>query len=137
MSDDAGEKKIIIDEDWKSQVEAEKEASQADEAGEKKIIVDEDWKSQVAAEKEAIEQGDQPGDATKAADAAEMPQASFSMLVSMLATEAMIGLGQLPHPVTGEATASPEHATYFIDSLGMLEEKPRQPVARRSTHDGR
>lgn len=97
-----------------------------DNAGEKKIIIDEDWKSQVAAEKEALEQGQQqPGDATKAADAAEMPQASFSMLVSMLATEAMIGLGQLPHPVTGEATAAPEHATYFIDTLGMLDEKTK------------
>ncbi|NOZ41140.1 MAG: DUF1844 domain-containing protein [Planctomycetes bacterium] len=91
---------------------------------EKKILIDDDWKSQVAAEKEALKQ-----EATTESPAGEppmqMPPASFEMLVTTLATEAMVALGQFPNPATQEVSLSPDHASYAIDMLAMLEEKTK------------
>jgi len=90
----------------------------------KKIIIDDDWKSQVAAEKEALkEEAASPQPATEMP--LEMPPASLEMLVTTLATEAMVALGQFPNPATQELSLSPEHARYAIDMLTMLEEKTK------------
>jgi len=64
---------------------------------EKKIIIDDDWKSQVAAEKEELkrEAVEQPTESPQP-QPQEMPPASFEMLMTMFATEAMAALGQLP-----------------------------------------
>lgn len=104
---------------------------------EKKIIIDEDWKSRVEAEREAALRAKE-GDAVAPAPAAEspmsdehdhpampMPPASFEMLVTTLATEAMIGLGQIPHPMTGKLHPDPAQARYAIDMLEMLAEKTK------------
>lgn len=101
---------------------------------EKKIIVDEDWKSRVAAEKEAAVR--EPRSTTAESGSSDaipqgpsggemppMPPASFEMLVTTLATEAMIGLGQIPHPMTGKVHADASQAKYAIDMLEMLSEK--------------
>jgi hypothetical protein len=101
-------KKIIIDEDWKSTVEAEKEAARR--------------------ERETLEAGEGgPTSSAPAAPGAEMPlpPASFEMLVTTLATEAMIGLGQVPHPMTGKVHADRAQARYAIDMLEMLAEKTK------------
>ncbi len=87
---------------------------------EKKIIIDEDWKNQIAAEKEELQRGEETSDAPLQQ---EFPPASFEMLVTTFATEAMMALGQLPNPVSNESSFSPEHARYAIDMLQMLEEK--------------
>ena len=101
---------------------------------EKKIIVDEDWKSQVAKEKEAARHAGTPGEPSDEAPSAvggpsegsaELPPASFEILVTMLATEAMAGLGQLPHPMSGKFEANPAAARYAIDMLEMLAEKTK------------
>lgn len=104
----------------------------AHEQAEKKIIIDEDWKTQVQAEKERLEQErqrqQQPADGaaeTEEGSAAKMPPASFAMLISALATEAMVGLGQLPTPGSQEPRVNLEQAQYFIDTLAVLEEKTR------------
>ena len=98
----------------------------AHEQAEKKIIIDEDWKTQVQAEKERLEQERQPQQATETeGSAAKMPPASFGMLISTLATEVMVGLGQLPPPGSQEPAVDLEQAKYLIDTLGMLEEKTR------------
>lgn len=96
---------------------------------EKKIIVDENWKSQVAAEKDAMkhETDSEKGTAAKppTADAAAMPGASFSMLLTTLATEAMMALGQMPLPGTQERQVNLSEAKYIIDMLEMLTEKTK------------
>lgn len=87
-----------------------------------KIIIDEDWKSQVEREKEAYAQQSakpQTGDT----DDPEMPPASYAMLISMLASDAMISLGQMPSPITGEFMPSRNTAKYLIDTIAMLHEK--------------
>jgi len=100
---------------------------------EKKIIIDEDWKSQVEAEKEAAEKGaTQPQQsAPEATDAAgapadmQFPPASFDLLLTTLATETLVALGQLPHPVTGKAQPKRNHAKYLIDTIDVLREKTK------------
>lgn len=100
-----------------------------------KIIVDDDWKTQVQAEKEKLarEQGvapksapqPDPSPASSPAQAPPMqfPEASLTGLVSMLATQVMIALGYVPHPATGKPERSLPEAKYMIDFITMLEEK--------------
>ncbi len=107
-----------------------------------KIIIDEDWKSQVEAEKQKIEQEAAPADtapqATEEAkpgdeappvesttEAPELPPATFSFLVTTLATQALIALGVAPDPLSGEAVVQKEHAKHYIDTLAVLDEKTR------------
>jgi hypothetical protein len=108
-------------------------------ANEKKLIIDEDWKSQVEAEKAAAKQpSGQPSPATQSADrgvdlAADsddfaMPPASLEMLISTLVTEAMIALGQIPHPASGEKELRPNQAKYIIDTIAVLSEKTKGNV---------
>ena len=51
------------------------------------------------------------------------PPASFEMLISMLFSQAMTMLGQIPDPQTGESTTNKPFAKYTIDTLEMLSEK--------------
>ena len=96
-----------------------------DDAGEKKIIIDEDWKSQVEAERDAAEeQQDAPGE-QEAPAGSQMPPASFDMLITTMATEAMVSLGQIPHPGTNQASPNLDHAGYFIDTLQVLKDKTK------------
>jgi hypothetical protein len=97
MSDD---KKIIIDEDWKSQVQAEKEVAKAKSA--------------------APPAGDSESDSDP-----PMPPASLELMFTMLATEALVALGQVPHPVTGKTRAQRNQAKYLIDTLDVLREKTK------------
>lgn len=97
-------------------------------AEEKKIFVDEDWKSQVAAEKEAASQPKASVEAEGAAahgDMPPLPEASFELLVSTFVTEAMVALGQFPHPGSGQMEADPEHAKFAIDMLEVIAQKTK------------
>jgi hypothetical protein len=102
---------------------------------EKKIIIDEDWKSQVAAEKEAAKR-QQSGESTSGEGAAAPgetgPQAahgpipaSFDLLVTTFVTEAMVALGQFPHPVDNKLAFDPHHARFAIDMLEIIAEKTK------------
>jgi hypothetical protein len=96
---------------------------------EKKIIVDEDWKSQVQAEKEEAARAKPAAspESTAAApqDAGDlpMPPASFELLLTMLATEALVALGQVPHPGTGQPHVHRHQAQYLIDMIEVLRKK--------------
>ncbi len=93
---------------------------------EPKIIVDDDWKSQVEKEKEQLAEKEKK-EPRRAADAEEMhlPPASFAVLVSTLSTQAMAALGFLSDPQTGQPNISRPLAKHFIDTLGVLDEKTR------------
>lgn len=105
-----------------------------------KIIVDEDWKTQAQSEKERLAREQAAADASASASrpaepvapappgAAEqpplqLPEASLTALVSMLATQVMVALGYVPHPVTGQPQRNLPEAKYLIDLISMLEEK--------------
>ncbi|MGD9128661.1 MAG: DUF1844 domain-containing protein [Planctomycetia bacterium] len=87
---------------------------------EKKIYVDEDWKSQVEAEREAAQnpvqdepQGEMP----------QWPEPSLPLLITTLATQAMVGLGLVEHPLSGRGELDLPQARHFIDTILMLKEK--------------
>jgi hypothetical protein len=94
---------------------------------ERKIIIDEDWKSQVQAEKEALarqqrapESGGASGEAKRMAP---LPAASLTVLITMLATQATIALGAIVNPATGKPETDLEAARHMIDLLQVLEDK--------------
>ena len=91
-----------------------------------KIIVDDDWKAQVEREKEQLAAAD--SESPKASDEmpqGEMPPASFEMLVTSLATQAMAALGFFPDPSTGETMLNRPIAKHFIDTLLCWTRKPK------------
>jgi hypothetical protein len=93
----------------------------------KKLIIDEDWKTQVEAEKRAAESQRQRANAAESSPAQDpqLPPASFELLVTTLATEAIASLGQVPHPATGQLHNQPQHAKYVIDTIDVLRQKTR------------
>jgi len=108
--------------------------------------VDESWKERVEQEKQAPPQpasgpaGPAPGPGPQppgpqaapqphaprgGVEEEGLPEARFDLFVSGLAMDALIALGDVPHPVTKKQAANLEHARYLIDVLGILEEKTR------------
>jgi hypothetical protein len=111
-----------------------------DASEDKKIIIDEDWKTQVEAERVAAEAtGDETDtDAPEAAPASDsehsehsehrdipLPPADFTTIVSMLATQAMLNLGTLPNPMTGKTDRNLSQAKHAIDLIEVLQEKTK------------
>ncbi|MBL9123212.1 MAG: DUF1844 domain-containing protein [Planctomycetaceae bacterium] len=112
-------------------------------APESKIIVDEDWKSQVQAEKEALSQqatgsaapestapapstsAPPPAESAAAATGQPIPPPTMTMLFSSLATQAMFALGLLAEKTDGEPEVHLDEARHVIDTLQLLEEKTR------------
>jgi hypothetical protein len=94
---------------------------------EKKIIIDEDWKSQVAAEKEVAKASPAASGtgASERPSPSDYPEASFDLLVSTFVTEAMVALGQFPHPGTGAMAADLAHAKFAIDMVAIIAEKTK------------
>ena len=97
----------------------------------RKIIIDEDWKSQVESEKDALRQQEQTT-TSEGADAhaesdEEMPPASFAAHIMTLATQATAGLGQMPNPDKPDEPppVNLEFAKYVIDTIAVLDEKTR------------
>ena len=89
---------------------------------EPKIVVDDDWKAQVEKEKEQLEK-EATSKSDDNAEQMEMPEASFSMLITTLAMQAGSALGQFPDPVSGKPQINKPVAKHFIDTLALLEEK--------------
>lgn len=93
--------------------------------------VDESWKEQIEQEKHGAPPPSSPSSpsspaaptASKPADT--IPEARFDLFLSGLAMDALIALGDMPHPTTRKQTVTLPHARYLIDVLGVLEEKTR------------
>jgi hypothetical protein len=92
-----------------------------------KIIVDNDWKNQAQAEKERLAA---EADAGKAAgptgeQGERIPPASFVTLVSFIMTQALMSLGGYEDPQTKRRYVDLEAAKHYIDTLTVLEEKTK------------
>lgn len=99
--------------------------------------VDESWKEQVEQEKQKAEgegpapaapiagPGVQPAAGPQPQEEEGLPEARFDLFLSGLAMDALIALGDVPHPVTRRQATNLEQAKYLIDMLGILEEKTR------------
>ena len=121
MTMDPNEKKI--DESWKEQVEKERTMIRSDEPKAPSRP------EPVSAERPP-EKPPQPSPSSSprarvssAGGGRELPAADFNMFLSSLSMQAMMALGEAPHPVTGAAQEDFEQARYLIDILGMLQEK--------------
>ena len=72
--------------------------------------------------------------ATEPLDASGMaggaPPATFDFLVQTLFTQALMALGRIPNPITGQAVKNVPTARHFHDMLGMLEEKTKGNLDR-------
>ena len=97
---------------------------------EKKIIIDEDWKTQVQAEKEAMARkpaaesaAEPPGPNASHEPHGSLPEPTLTDLVTMLGTQAMITLSAYADPKEGKKPEQLEQAKYFIDMLAVLEAK--------------
>ena len=98
----------------------------------KKIVIDEDWKTQVEREKQTLESvgqeptSDTPTDSpeeTTTQSTGELPPASYELLLTSLATQTMVYLGQIPDPIEQKAVVRLDLARHNIDMLTMLKEK--------------
>jgi hypothetical protein len=99
--------------------------------------VDESWKEQAEREKHTTEAAassssrkpQTPGQVAPAGHEHEevegLPQAKFDLFIQGLAMEALIGLGDVPHPATRKQAVNLPQAKYLIDLLGVLEEKTK------------
>jgi len=86
-----------------------------------KIIVDDDWKNQAQAEKEQLAQEAEAKAAE--AEMPPMPPANFETLVSGLAMQSLMVMGAIPDPRSGHRFVDLDVAKHHIDSLMMLTEK--------------
>jgi len=97
--------------------------------------VDESWKEQAEREKRAVGAGAESGPAGSPGAGArpsgmgrvadEPLQARFDLFVSGLAMEALIAMGDVPHPTTRRQAANLPQAKYLVDLLGVIEEKTK------------
>ncbi len=122
MSDEAP--KIIVDDDWKSQAQAEKQklaeqskAKQAAESG---------GNAATAATGGAASGGTASG-------GRQMPPASFEVLISTMATQALFALGEIPDPQTGQRMAHLDLARHHMDMLGVIEEKTKDNLSKEES----
>lgn len=82
--------------------------------------IDESWKDSVENDKKT--NLDTGKGATK--DQPEF-QANFNTLVSGMAMEALIFLGELPNPISKKKEANLPQAKYIIDTISLLKEKTK------------
>ncbi|MEO1130654.1 MAG: DUF1844 domain-containing protein [Planctomycetota bacterium] len=92
-----------------------------------KIIIDSDWKSQAQAEKERLAEAEEK--AEPAPQAGQLPPADFRSLIGMLATQAIMYMGGIADRQTGQAVFDPEYARHMIDLLAILQEKTKGNLA--------
>jgi len=90
-----------------------------------KIIIDEDWKSQVQREKEEARKKAEEAPKPEEKPAPEAEEASFEGLVSGLAMQAMIALGVLAPRDAKEVMIDLRGAKYVIDLLIVLRDKTK------------
>jgi len=93
-----------------------------------RIIIDEDWKSQVQREKMAA--GEAPAEAEAEPPAPEADggvpeeyEPNFESLVASLATQAMLALGVIAPQGAEQIPVNLDQAKFTLDTMAMLKEK--------------
>lgn len=77
--------------------------------------VDEEWKKHANKEREDLAQ--------KTSEKEPLPEANLATFLSGLASQVLVGLGDIEHPVSGKKEKNLTQAKYTIDLLQVLEEK--------------
>ena len=105
--------KIIIDDDWKKQAQAEKEK------------LAEDAKASEVSKDQAQPEGQEGQAPGPDGQPRQLPPATFTTLVSSMATQAMMALGAFADPKSEQVMVDLELAKHHIDTLKVLEEKTK------------
>ena len=99
--------------------------------------VDEDWKKRAQAEKELdAAKVAPPAPAAPAAPGAPPPKGDarphpmFGGLVESLASQALLYMGAMRDPMTGQAHQDLQQSQTMIEMLGMIEEKTKGNLSR-------
>jgi len=96
---------------------------------EKKIIIDEDWKSKVQKEKEELQKKLEEEKSKKPEEGEVSPEESitpsFETIVGILTTDAMLALGVIAPQGSQQVMIDLEQAQFFIDLLIILREKTK------------
>ncbi len=119
---DESKPKIEIEGNWKSQVQAEKKKLKEESKAEAPKS-DSDWKAQARAEKARLAQQAGAEEQGEGAGGRQMPPADFKTMISTMVTQAMLAMGAVPDPQTGQRYLILDLAKHHIDMLGVLEEK--------------
>ncbi len=127
MSDEAP--KIIVDDDWKSQAQAEKQKL-ADESRAKQAAAAPQGSATGAAAGTTDATG---GQASGAGGGRQMPAASFEVLISTMATQALFAMGAIPDPQTGQRMAHLDLARHHLDMLGVIEDKTKGNLSKEES----
>ena len=102
------------------------------------LIIDTDWKSQAQAEKDRLAEAEAKKPETQKGRApapGELPPADLQTLVGMLATQAIMYLGGIADRQTGQAIFDPDYARHMIDLLGVLQEKTKGNLTKDEEQD--
>ena len=83
--------------------------------------VDDEWKQQLQEEKQHLSDKTQPGQAGRTAP----PEATLLTLISGLASQALIGIGQIADPISSKQEIDLDNAKFAIDTLQMHQEKTK------------
>lgn len=96
-----------------------------------KIIIDSDWKSQAQAEKQKLaaaeeeKKAQQQAKAESGAGPRDEGPIGIQDVISLLVSQTLMYLGAVPDPQTGRAIVAPEYAKMHIDMLAAIEEKTK------------
>jgi hypothetical protein len=113
---------IVADEDWKSRVQAENAAL------DEKFRADEPPTAKAETPAPAPEEANREPASTERGQLPPLPDASLASLLAMLSNQAMVALGLIRNPATGKAEIELTLARYFIDLIGVLEQKTKGNV---------
>jgi hypothetical protein len=125
------EHKLYIPGDWTGK--ADDPPTEAKSDAEPKLHVDSDWKAQAQAEKERLAAEESKKSSEKPGRG--LPEASFRTLVSVLASQAIMGLGTMADPQTGGVVVDLEGSRLSIDLLAVLEEKTKGNVTEEEAKE--
>ncbi len=109
-----------VDESWKEQAEREKQAGPAAPAGAAPRPVQAAPASPAGGPSRPAARPEPAG-----GEAPEAIEARFDLFLSGLAMEALIALGDMPHPVTKKHSGNLAQAKYLIDLIGILDDKTK------------
>lgn len=110
---------------------AEAVMTESNEQEKPKIVVDEDWKSKVQREKEEASQAAQqkqqaePGEDDNGPPPGPLPPADFPSLISILTTQAAAALGEAQNPDAKHVDSLLDQARFVIDLLDVLQQKTK------------
>ncbi len=97
-----------------------KEKQEKQEKSRIEKAVDEEWKKEVQEEKEKTGEEKQVNK-TKP----QIPEASFSLFISSLATQTLINLGEIENPLNKKKEQDLDQAKFTIDTLQIIKDKTK------------